>query len=99
LTTAECQAVFDRYAVPCSPYRTVEDAMRDPQLTHRQAFETVHDAGGTFRALNPPFRFSAGRAAAQPFVAALGEHGDQVLQEVGYTAEQIAAFRAAGVLG
>jgi CoA:oxalate CoA-transferase len=99
LTTAECQAAFDRYAVPCSPYRTVEDAMQDPQLTHRQAFVTVNDAGGTFRALNPPFRFSDARAAAQPFVAGLNEHADLVLQEVGYTAEQIAAFRAAGVVG
>ena len=35
LTTAECQAAFDRHAVPCSPYRTVEDAMQDPQLAHR----------------------------------------------------------------
>jgi CoA:oxalate CoA-transferase len=99
LTTRECQAIFDRHAVPCSPYRTVEDAMRDPQLEHREAFATVRDAGGTFRALNPPFRFSAARAAAQPFAAALGEHADQVLREVGYTAEEIAAFRTAGVLG
>jgi crotonobetainyl-CoA:carnitine CoA-transferase CaiB-like acyl-CoA transferase len=98
-TTAECQAAFDRHAVPCSPYRTVEDAMQDPQLAHRQAFTTVHDAGGAFRALNPPFRFSAARAAARPFVAGLGEHGDPVLREIGYTTDEIAGFRAAGVLG
>jgi CoA:oxalate CoA-transferase len=99
LTTAECLAIFDRHAVPCSPYRTVEEAMQDPQLAHREAFATVRDAGGTFQALNPPFRFSAARAAPQPFAAGLGEHGDHVLREVGYTAEEIAAFRAAGVLG
>jgi CoA:oxalate CoA-transferase len=99
VTTAECQAIFERHAVPCSPYRTVEEAMRDPQLGHRQAFATVRDAGGEFRALNPPFRFSAARAAARPFAARLGEHGDHVLREVGYTAGEIAAFRTAGVLG
>jgi crotonobetainyl-CoA:carnitine CoA-transferase CaiB-like acyl-CoA transferase len=99
LTTEECQTIFDRYAVPCSPYRTVEEAMQDPQLAHRQAFATVRDAGGTFRALNPPFRFSATRAAAQPFAARLGEHTDEVLGEAGYTADEIASFRTAGVLG
>jgi CoA:oxalate CoA-transferase len=99
VTTAECQAIFERHAVPCSPYRTVEEAMRDPQLEHRRAFTTVRDAGGEFRALNPPFRFSAARAAARPFAAGLGEHGDRVLREVGYTGDEIAAFRAAGVLG
>jgi crotonobetainyl-CoA:carnitine CoA-transferase CaiB-like acyl-CoA transferase len=99
LDTEECRAVFDRHGVPCSPYRTVEEAMRDPQLAHRDAFATVQDAGGTFQALNPPFRFSAGRAAAQPFVARLGEHTGEVLDEVGYTEGEIASFRAAGVLG
>lgn len=99
MTTAECQAIFERHAVPCSPYRTVEEAMQDPQLAHRQAFTTVRDAGGEFLALNPPFRFSGARAAAQPFASGLGEHGDHVLREVGYTTDEITALRAAGVLG
>jgi CoA:oxalate CoA-transferase len=99
LTTKDCQAIFDKYNVPASPYRTVEEAMRDPQLAHRQAFATVRDAGGEFRTLNPPFRFSEARAAAQPWVSRLGEHTDQVLADAGYTAADIAAFRAAGVVG
>src|SRR6195952_3788031 len=35
LTTAECQAVFDAHGVPASPYRTVQEAIADPQLEHR----------------------------------------------------------------
>jgi crotonobetainyl-CoA:carnitine CoA-transferase CaiB-like acyl-CoA transferase len=92
-TTAEVQAVFDRHGVPSSPYRTVKEAMTDPQLAHRNAFAEINDAGGTFRALNPPFRLSAARTAAQPFVAALGEHTEAVLAELGYTPAEIAAFR------
>ncbi len=65
LTTEECRAIFDRFGVPCSPYRTVQEAMAGPQLAHRQAFAEVHDGGGAFRALNPPFRFSAARRAAE----------------------------------
>jgi crotonobetainyl-CoA:carnitine CoA-transferase CaiB-like acyl-CoA transferase len=98
LTTSEVQAIFDRHGVPSSPYRTVREAMADPQLAHREAFAEIADAGGTFLALNPPFRLSAALAAAQPFAAALGEHTEAVLAELGYTSEEIAALRSRGGL-
>jgi crotonobetainyl-CoA:carnitine CoA-transferase CaiB-like acyl-CoA transferase len=91
-STKEVQALFDRHGVPSSPYRTVREAMADPQLAHRQAFTEVRDAGGTFLALNPPFRLSDARAAAVPHVAALGENTEEVLTELGYTPAQIATL-------
>jgi CoA:oxalate CoA-transferase len=97
LPTAEVQAIFDRHGVPSSPYRTVGEAMADPQLAHRQALTEVHDKGGTFLALNPPFRMSGSRAAAVPTVAALGEHSKAVLAEAGYSPAEIAALAEAGV--
>src|SRR5579862_1165550 len=97
-TGAEVQAAFERHGVPASPYRTVQEAMADPQLAHRRAFAEVHDAGGSFRVLNPPFRFAPGSVAAQPFVAALGEHSAAVLAELGYSQGDIDSFAAAGVI-
>jgi CoA:oxalate CoA-transferase len=94
LPKAEVQAIFDRHGVPASPYRTVKDAMADPQLAHRQSFAEIHDKGGSFRALNPPFRFSAAEARAKPFVAALGEHTEAILAEAGFTPEEIATLTA-----
>jgi len=91
-TTQEVQALFDRHGVPSSPYRTVREAMADPQLAHRGAFAEIQDAGGTFQALNPPFRLSAATAAAVPYVAALGEHTEELLAKIGYTPAQIAAL-------
>jgi crotonobetainyl-CoA:carnitine CoA-transferase CaiB-like acyl-CoA transferase len=89
LSTSEVQAVFDRHGVPSSPYRTVKQAMADPQIAHRRAFAEITDAGGTFLALNPPFRMSETAAAARPFVAALGEHTEELLAEVGYAQAEI----------
>jgi crotonobetainyl-CoA:carnitine CoA-transferase CaiB-like acyl-CoA transferase len=83
--------------VPSSPYRTVKEAMEDPQLAHRNALAEIHDKGGRFLALNPPFRMSGSRAAAQEFVASLGEHSASVLAEAGYSATEIAALAEAGV--
>jgi CoA:oxalate CoA-transferase len=97
LPTAEVQAIFERHGVPSSPYRTVKEAMADPQLAHRHSLAEVHDKGGSFLALNPPFRLSASRAAAGNYVAALGEHSTAVLAEAGYAPDEIAALAAAGV--
>jgi len=92
LTAAEVQEVFDRGGVPSSPYRTVKQAMADPQIAHRGAFTEVEDAGGRFLAINPPFQMTAASAAARPFVAALGEHTGELLTEIGYTPAEIAAL-------
>ena len=88
-TSEEVQAVFDRHGVPSSPYRTVREAMADPQLAHRDAFAEVRDAGGTFKVLNPPFRFSAAPAKAARQVAALGEDTETLLAELGYSPAEI----------
>lgn len=97
LPTEEVQAIFDRHGVPSSPYRSVAEAMKDPQLAHRHSLQEVHDKGGAFLALNPPFRFSGSRAVAQDWVAALGENSGEVLAELGYSSDEIAAFAEAGV--
>ncbi|MGE5270560.1 MAG: CaiB/BaiF CoA transferase family protein [Thiohalocapsa sp.] len=98
LPSAEVQAIFARHGVPASPYRTVREALADPQLAHRGALAEVEDRGGRFRVLNPPFRFSEADAAAQPYVRALGEDSEAVLGELGYSADEIAALAAAGII-
>jgi crotonobetainyl-CoA:carnitine CoA-transferase CaiB-like acyl-CoA transferase len=95
LTSREVLAAVERHNVPASPYRSVKEVIEDPQLEHRQAFAEVHDRGGTFKALNPPFRLTASETKAVPFCAALGEHTESVLQEAGLTPDEIAKLMAA----
>jgi CoA:oxalate CoA-transferase len=89
--SAECLRVLDRNSVPAAAYRTVREAMADPQLAHRGAFSEVRDAGGTFKVLNPPFRMSATATAAGPHAPALGEHTREVLGALGLSAVEIAS--------
>ncbi|HXQ53671.1 MAG TPA: CoA transferase [Stellaceae bacterium] len=81
-STAECLAALDTNGVPASAYRTVKQALADPQLAHRSALAEVADDGGTFKAMNPPFRMSGSAAAAGGRAPALGEHTEAVLREI-----------------
>jgi crotonobetainyl-CoA:carnitine CoA-transferase CaiB-like acyl-CoA transferase len=99
LTVAQCQAIFDAHGVPCSPYRTVAQALADPQIAHRDALAEVHDAGGSFRIMNPPFRFSQADTRAGARSPALGEHTEAVLREAGLPEAAIAALRPNGKAG
>jgi CoA:oxalate CoA-transferase len=92
LSCADCLAALQANSVPAAAYRTVRQAMADPQLAHRGAFSEVTDAGGTFQALNPPFHMSASAARAGARAAALGEHTRKVLSAAGFNADEIAAL-------
>ncbi|MFN3745571.1 MAG: CaiB/BaiF CoA transferase family protein [Hyphomicrobiaceae bacterium] len=92
LTTKELMAVLDRYGVPAGPYRTVNEALADPQLEHRASLEEVRDAAGAFKVLNPAFRMSASETRAGPRAPALGEHTREVLTAAGYSEREIAAI-------
>ncbi len=92
LTTEELMAVLDRAGVPAGPYRTIKEALADPQLTHRGALQEVHDAAGPFKVLNPAFRMSASETKAGPRAPALGEHTREVLTAAGYSESEIAAI-------
>jgi crotonobetainyl-CoA:carnitine CoA-transferase CaiB-like acyl-CoA transferase len=92
LSTEACMAIFERYGVPAGPYRTVREALADPQLVHRQSLAEVQDAGGMFKVVNAPFRMSKSATMAGPHAAALGEHTREVLASVGYDKGEIAAI-------
>ena len=98
LPTSEVEVAFNRGGVPCSAYRTVAEALADPQLAHREALAEVHDAGGTFRVMNAPYRLSGGPTPVRNFSASLGQHSREILAETGYTAAEIDAMAATGAV-
>jgi crotonobetainyl-CoA:carnitine CoA-transferase CaiB-like acyl-CoA transferase len=83
-TKSEAMEAFAAAGVPSAPYRTVSDAIRDPQLAHRGALAEVRDRAGSFRILAAPFQFADVPTPPGPRVAALGEDGPAVLRELGF---------------
>ena len=92
LTTEKCLTELNGRGVPCSAYRTVAEALSDPQITHRGALSDVEDGGGTFKVLNLPFRMSGTSVSAGKRMATLGEHTIAFLTETGLSEDEIAAF-------
>jgi CoA:oxalate CoA-transferase len=97
---AECEAVFMRAGVPCSRYRSVGEAMADPQCAARGLFVELGSGEGAFKVANLPYLMSATPVAAQPLVADLGQHTDEVLHDaLGLDPATLAALRARGTFG
>jgi CoA:oxalate CoA-transferase len=92
LTTERCLTALNKNGVPSSAYRTVAEALSDPQIAHRGALTEVEDGGGTFKVMNLPFRMSGANVSAGRRIATLGEHTMAVLRESGLSEGEISAF-------
>ncbi|SCB54222.1 Crotonobetainyl-CoA:carnitine CoA-transferase CaiB [Bradyrhizobium shewense] len=82
LTTDACLVALGAAGVPASAYRTVSEALADPQLAHRQALSEVRDEGGSFQVLNLPFRMSGADTTPAKTMAVLGEHTHALREEI-----------------
>jgi crotonobetainyl-CoA:carnitine CoA-transferase CaiB-like acyl-CoA transferase len=94
LTSQQCLTELNGAGVPCSAYRSVAEAMADPQIAHRGALAEVADGGGTFNVMNMPFRMSGAEVNAGPRVAEVGEHTEEVLREIGMAQAEVASAAA-----
>jgi crotonobetainyl-CoA:carnitine CoA-transferase CaiB-like acyl-CoA transferase len=92
VTTQKCLVALNEEGVPSSAYRTVAEALRDPQIAHRGALAEVEDGGGTFKVLNLPFRMSGAAVSAAKRMSTLGEHTLAYLKETGLSEDEISAF-------
>ena len=98
-TKYEAVDVLRKYEVPCAPVLSMKELADDPDLRRSGTVVEVEQKDrGTFLTVGSPIKFS-------DFVPAitgaplLGEHTDEVLAELGYDADRIAAMHAEGVVG
>ena len=99
-TGAECESALMTAGVPCSRYRTVAEAMQDPQVKERGFLTELGEGDGTFKVANAPYLMSATPTHARSTLAMLGEHSDAILQEkLGLNSDDIVLLRKQGVLG
>jgi crotonobetainyl-CoA:carnitine CoA-transferase CaiB-like acyl-CoA transferase len=86
--------------VPCGPINRVSDVVADPQVLARNMIATVdHPKVPDLRVPYSPLKLSETPPGIRRPPPLLGQHNAEVLAELGYTMEEIAALRDQGVIG
>src|SRR6266853_4188530 len=94
-STAEWLERLTAAGVPCAPVLTRNEIIRHPQVQQMEiVVETEHPAAGRLRQSRPAARFSRTPAGIRHGAPELGEHTQEVLGELGYSAAEIAALRS-----
>ena len=99
-TRADWVAFLNDRGVACGPIYNLAEVFADPQVRHEEMLvEMPHPVHGMVKLLGMPVKLSDTPGAFRLPPPLLGEHTDEVLRELGYSAEAIAEMRAAEVIG
>jgi crotonobetainyl-CoA:carnitine CoA-transferase CaiB-like acyl-CoA transferase len=85
--------------VPCGPVYSVDQVFNDPQIADQQmALDFDDPKHGHTRVLGFPIKFADQPCRPPQSVPGLGQHGSEILAELGFAPEQIADLRARQII-
>jgi crotonobetainyl-CoA:carnitine CoA-transferase CaiB-like acyl-CoA transferase len=98
-STTEWVQRLEKVAIACGPIYELDEVFQDPQVQHLELVTEVEQPGlGPVRMLGFPFRLSAGPIGVRRPAPRLGEHTDEVLEELGLEPTDIKRLLDAGVV-
>ena len=96
-TTAEWNAILEQADVPVMPMHDLESLLEDPHMVATGVFPVIdHPTEGRIRSMTPSARWSETKVEPSRLAPRLGEHSVEILQEAGFSTEEIAAMLREG---
>jgi len=97
--TDEWMRLLEAEGIPAGVVRTVDQVFESPQAKARDMVCVIeHPTAGELRLSGLPYKLSATPLTIYRHPPLLGEHTDEVLAELGYTATEVAELRAGGAV-
>jgi formyl-CoA transferase len=97
-TKYEAVDILRKFDIPCAPVASMKELAEDKSLRESGSIvEVPHKQRGTYLTVGSPIKFSG----FKPVITGsplLGEHSDEVLAELGYNVEQIAAMHESNTI-
>jgi formyl-CoA transferase len=97
LPRAEVVRRLEAADIPFGSLNSVAEFVDHPQLIARDRWRQINTPAGPIESLLPPFDLE-GADAQMGDIPEVGQHTDEVLTEVGYSADEIRELQAAGTI-
>lgn len=88
----EVSSRFDEFSIWYAPVNTYDELFEDPQVQHNQVFETSVVKESVATLVKHPIAYNGTRPGMRFVALSCGEHTEQVLQELGYSTEDISSL-------
>ncbi|HWD49322.1 MAG TPA: CoA transferase, partial [Rhizomicrobium sp.] len=96
---ADVITAFEGARVPCGPVYTMREAIDDPHFRGADFFTTVDYPGiGKAPIAATPVKLHGTPGTVRKRAPTLGEHSDEILSELGYSAAEIAELKKSGAV-
>jgi crotonobetainyl-CoA:carnitine CoA-transferase CaiB-like acyl-CoA transferase len=98
-STAEWIATLRERGVWCAPVNGYDEVFAEPAVQYLDPVQEFdHPEAGHVRLLKHPVRYGVGEPGVQRLPPGIGEHTLEVLQDAGYSADEIENLRVTGAL-
>lgn len=85
---------FAQAKILCGPVYTYADLFNDPQFRHNVMVRELPDPEGQpMKLIAPPIRLTRTPGGIRSTPPALGQHAEAILQQLGYTADEVRSMR------
>jgi crotonobetainyl-CoA:carnitine CoA-transferase CaiB-like acyl-CoA transferase len=97
-SASDWERLLDAAGAPCATVRRIDEILEHPQIRSREVLKTIDTPHGPLRLIATGFKLAHGDAEISSIAPGVGEHSAEVLEELGYSASEIAALAVSQII-